>query len=202
MQTQKKKSNWASLLTALLTGAITIMNALVIDHCISKKSRLSYGTHVSQPFEKDSLQLRIYNLELLNDGDEMLEDIKGIIQFNGQQIMAYKLKGSPRLSIRDSLTTNGYSLRMDNLNPMEKLAMDFLVAGSPAPNGLPTVDIRARGISANDNGNWKNSKLPLSIVLLMALAIAISIHAFLLRYGATVKKGIVQLVKPLQKQGI
>jgi|GEM_PF-2439585 len=190
MQTQTGKSTGRIILTALVTGAITMVNTLLIDYCTSRKSSLSYCTQISQPFEKDSLQLRIYNMELLNDGDEMVEDIKGVIQFEQQQVVAFKLKGPPTLTIRDSLAANACNLSVASLNPLEKIAMNFLVAGTPAGSTLPLVDIRAKGISAIGKGcsAWKGRPFPLYAMLLVAVAMAAVVHAFLLGCWAAIKR--------------
>jgi hypothetical protein len=198
MQTQSRKTIGRSLLAAFITGAITVMNALVIDHCTSKKNSLSYYTHLSEPFEKDSVHLGIYHMELLNDGDEMVEDIKGIIQFEGQHIVAFKLKGSPTLNIRDSLAGSNYHLNLASLNPMEKLAMAFLVSGIPPSNGMPLVDIRAKGLKAlgRAGSSWSIRSVPLYAILLVAMVTAVTLHTFLASCWMAFKGRSSKSIKP------
>ncbi len=167
---QTTRSHWAAVaLHALLTTAVTILTTLVIDYCSSRSGHLSYGAQVSEPFDKDSLHLRTCQLELRNDGDAILEDIKGQVQFEGQQIVACKLKGTPAMGIQDSLAAHSYWLRLPFLNPMEKLAIAFLLSGGPAMPPPPLVDVRARGSTAvgRADGAWIGRPFPLYIVLLL-----------------------------------
>ncbi len=181
MKTQKANLG-PIVLSALVTGAITLVNTWLIDYCTSQKQHLSYCSHVSEPIEKDSVQLSIYHMELLNDGDDMLEDIKGVIQFNGQHIMAFKLKGSPTLNLQDSLAASSYNLKLAALNPMEKIALAFLVAGSPPGGKPPLVDFRAKGLSAinGPTTGWRLRHLPMQ--LLVAVITAVILTSLLTTY--------------------
>jgi hypothetical protein len=180
MEKQEKKKLLVTALSGLLGLGITIFSSLLVDYCTSKKSSLHYYAKLSDAFEKDSLQLRTCSLELQNDGDGMLEDIKGMVQFEGQHIMAYKLKGSPTLSITDSLVSNTYWLRLASLNPMEKLALNFLLSGSPTANKPPLIDFRARGISAVGDGG---RPLPVNaLFVLLGLVTAYLANLFITRF--------------------
>lgn len=176
METQKKAKLVKLMLSALLTSAITIMNTLLIDYCTISRNSLSYHAHLSEPVEKDSVQLRLYDLELQNDGDGMLEDIKGIVQFEGQRIVAFKLKGSPTLGIQDSLSDNAYRLRVASLNPMEKLAIAFLLSGNPPEGKKPLADFRAKGLTAKyrTGREWINH-LPILLIAGLLAAIMSSV---------------------------
>jgi len=171
---QTTKSHWAAVvLNALLTTVITILTTLVIDYCTTKSGRLSYQAQVSEPFDKDSLHLRTCQLELRNDGDAILEDIKGQVQFEGQQMVACKLKGTPAMGIQDSLAAHSYWLRLPFLNPMEKLAIAFLLSGGPDMPPPPVVHVRARGSTAvtGTGSTWPRRPLYLYIVLLMVATV-------------------------------
>ncbi len=162
---QQIKKTWGGLvLGALVTGAITIMYSLLMDYCTATRKSLSYTVQASGPVEKDSVQWRIYNMDLLNDGDATVEDIVGLIQFNNQRIAAYKFKGSPTLSIQDSISTNAYHIRIASLNRMEKLA-----------------DFRAKGLSAigRTSTGWRDRPFALHAVLLIAGSAAVTIIVFM-----------------------
>ncbi len=176
MKPQQKKRLLAVMLSALLTGAVTIMSSLLMDYLAAKKGNLSYRAQVSGTFDSDTVHLHICNLELRNDGDALLEDIKGMVQFDGQRIVAYRLQAPPALHLQDSVTASGYRLSIDFLNPAEKLAMAFLLSGRPAGQEPSLVDFRARGSSAvgSSPNTWFGRPLP-TYALLLALGLVAAI---------------------------
>ncbi len=179
------KNNWKTIIiSAVITGFITLLTTLAINYLSSKKSKLSYVTQTSIPFQKDSSNVRIYNLELLNEGEDIIENIKGQIKFKGQSITNYKLTNSPVLAIQDSLTIDSYQIQIASLNPAEKITMSFLIASSNQVDSLPKVDFRAKGLFANIKaaGETKEEELPLYKLLLFAISIAVALSSVLLAY--------------------
>src|SRR5688572_27605511 len=109
-------------LSALVTGIVTIAATLLINYISTKSNSLIYTTQESIPFIKDSSTVRILSLELINNGDDAVENISGFINFGNQRIENYKLNASPVLSFSDSLNKDGYRISLSSLNPNEKVS--------------------------------------------------------------------------------
>lgn len=164
------------LVSAVVTGLFTFLTTLLIDHYTTKQKRLVYDTQTSIPFQKDSLNVRIHNLELLNDGDEAIETIEGLVDFRDQQVAGYQVKGSPILSLQDSLTEHHYHIRLASLNPGERLTVTFLVSGTARVDSMPTISIRAKGLSGKEKRELgrNNGMPPYKLLLAIVLAVALS----------------------------
>ncbi len=174
-------NNWKVIIfSALITGVIAVLSTLIVNHFTSKKTKFTYLTQTSIPFQKDSLNVKIYNLDLINNGDAIIENIHGLIDFNNQQITDYKLKSAPVISIKDSLVKNKYNIVIQSLNPAEKITMSFLVSSPNKTDTLPKVNFRANGLSAELESESKNSTVPLYQPLLIGITIAVSLSSILL----------------------
>lgn len=179
----KEKNNWKSIIwSAIITGIITLLTTLGINYFSSKKTSLSYLTQTSISFQKDSLNVRIYNLELVNDGDEIVENINGQIEFDGQHITNYKLTNSPVLNITDTVLNNAYKVQISSLNPTEKVTMSFLISSPNQVDSLPIVDFRAKGLSGQlkNLGDSKEEGLSLVKLLFIAISLAVTLSSTLL----------------------
>ena len=163
------------LVSTVISGVFTFFTALLIDHYTTKQKRLQYDTQRSIPFQKDSLSLCIYNLELLNDGDELVDDIKGHIRFPGQQIAGYRFSGSPVLTMKDSIQQDRYQLFIGSLNPAEQVDVSFLITGTDPAENTPQVAFRAKGLTAIEkkDGGKRSYSSPLHKVLPAAIIVAI-----------------------------
>jgi hypothetical protein len=170
------------IISALVTGIITVLATLLLNYFSSKEKKLSYLAQTSIPFQKDSLNVRIYNLDLINEGDEVIENIKGLIQFNGQIVSDYKLEASPVLSIHDSLFKNKYEVSVASLNPSEKITLSFLISSPNQVDSLPKVDFRANGLSGKTKSvsDKKEEETPLYRILLLGMGFAVTLSSFLL----------------------
>ena len=181
----KERNNLKTILvSATVTGLFTFLTTLLIDHFTTKKRRLVYDTQTSMPFQKDSLNVRIHNLDLLNDGDEVIETIEGLVDFRDQTVTSYQVKGSPVLSMYDSLREHHYHLKLGSLNPGEKLTITFLVSGTARVDSLPTISFRARGISGEEKKDaGRGNGMPLYKVLLLAIFLAIVLSSTVIMIG-------------------
>jgi hypothetical protein len=170
------------IISAVVTGVITLLTTLVINYFTSKKNKLSYITQTSIPFQKDSLNVRIYNLDLINDGDEVIEGIKGVIKFDNQEISDYKLKSSPVLAIHDTLSDGKYEISIGSLNPSEKVTVSFLISSPNYIDSLPKVDFRAKGLSAKSEevSDKKDESSSFFYILLFGVLLALFPSSFLL----------------------
>jgi len=187
MKAQAKKKLAAVLLTALLTVAVTIMSSLLTGYFATKKGSLSYRAQVSGTFDSDTVHLHICNLELRNDGNALLEDVKGLVQFDGQRIVACRLQGPPAMGIQDSVAASSYQLSIAFMNPAEKLAMAFLLSGSPTGAEPSLVDFRAKGSSAvgsSTHDGWLGKPFPLYALLMVLLLVAAILLRALLQWLA------------------
>ena len=166
------------LVSATVTGLFTFLTTLLIDHYTAKQKRLLFDTQTSIPFQKDSLHVRIHNLELENDGDDAIEAIEGMVGFRGQHVSGYQVKGSPVLTMQDTLKGPDYHMRVSSLNPGEKVTFTFLVSGTAPVDSMPIIAIRAKGLSATEKKDaGRNSGMPLYRVLLLAILLAIALSS-------------------------
>lgn len=138
------------ILSAIITGVITILSTLGINYLTTKKTSLKYTVQESIPFEKDSNVVRILNVDLINKGDDPVENISGIIDFRNQQINDYRVELSPGLAYEDSILNSTYKILISSLNPEEKASFSYLLnnSNSVKTDSSRMISFRAKGLFA------------------------------------------------------
>ena len=172
----KESNNIKTIIaSAVVTGIITVLTTLGINHFTSKSNKLTYATQTSIPFQKDSLNVKILNIDLFNDGDEPVEDIYGLIQFNMEQISDYKVKALPTLTYRESIEKNTFKISITSLNPSEKVSVSFLLSSSGSLDSIPKINFRAKGIFAEEKEESKSEDKPSGLYRLILIAATLSV---------------------------
>lgn len=172
------------VISAIVTGIITVLTTLGINYFSSKQNKLTYSTQTSIPFQKDSLNVKILNIDLYNSGDELIENISGLIQFNNEQITDYKIKALPTLSYKETIDKKDFKLSVSSMNPAEKISISFLLSSPLSIDSIPKINFRARGLFAEEKAESDSEKesSPFNKILLIAATISVVISSLSLPF--------------------
>lgn len=179
------------IISAIVTGLITVLTTLGINYFSSKQNKLTYSTQSSIPFQKDSLNVKILNIDLYNSGDEPVENISGLIQFNNQQISDYKIKSLPTLSFKEVIEKNDFKLNITSLNPTEKISISFLLSSPLTIDSIPKINFRAKGLFAEEKNESEseNKSSPFNKIILIAATLSVFLSSLLLPFFRKHLKG-------------
>ncbi|MCP4262120.1 MAG: hypothetical protein GY774_32160 [Planctomycetes bacterium] len=91
-----RKINWRQILiTAIITGIITVISGVILFKIQEREPRLTYSTIDTIPFEGPNKVVGIYNVVLKNEGEKELKDVVCVVKINKSKIDQYKVSINP-----------------------------------------------------------------------------------------------------------
>ena len=149
--TDKSNFNFkAIMVSAIVSTAFTIIGALAISFLSNKAPALQYEILPVSYFKRDSIQLSIINIKVLNSGEKECEDVAMNIDF-GSKIKPndYSIqKSSSSIGIKQKFdsTTGKISYSTPYLNPKEQIVFTFLLNEVIDYKNVQ-VDLRSKGLN-------------------------------------------------------
>ncbi len=143
-----KKINWKKIIiTALMTGAVTIMAGMILFNLQTKKPKLVYDSPETSPFQGAGKNFAIYNVVISNTGGTNIEEVVGVVQFPDSFIDELKVTAPLSLNYSSNFIGDTLSIEIPNLNPTESISVSILVTSQSDMKNSPVVSVRGMGIS-------------------------------------------------------
>lgn len=143
--------NWKQILvSAFITAVFALIVGILLYNYQNSEPILSYTFYEGLPFEGDGGNIAIYSLVISNDGKKIIEDITANIEFSGGELEQIKVDNKDSININEIKNISTYSANILNMNPKERLKINFLVNEK---NGQkePSISIRGKGVKGLDS---------------------------------------------------
>lgn len=155
----QRRLNWSQiLLTALVTGVVTIVTGVILSKLQVHEPSLVYSTVETIPFAGQNQVVGIYQVSISNEGNKEVEEVDAFIRVIGAKIEQRRVSAAPTLAFSDELKTDSITLHFPRINPSETVQLSILAT---APAELPRrseVALRARGLSGKEKTNDEKEK--------------------------------------------
>ena len=143
----KRLNLWQILVTAVVTGVVTVGTGMLLFNLQDRAPRLTYATTDTVPFSGGTAFVGIYNIAIANDGTKEVEDVVFVIQIPGATIKQYRLLGSAAVSKEEVVTADTYTAKLSGLNPSEEASISILAESKSEMVKRPDVTLRAKGVT-------------------------------------------------------
>ena len=179
----KETSILRTILTALISIAVTVIGGLLLYYFQSKQPELIYKVDKILPFESQTQKLNIYHITIENTGNQIAEDVVCQIQITPATVKEYRVNSDAPIQIIDSVKKQDIDINTSSLNPKESYKVSILATSEGAFPDEPLVKIRAKGISGtekkidSENHDEKDSNFLLKL-LLEAASVATAMTLF------------------------
>lgn len=160
--------NWKSILvSALITGTVTVAAGLILFWMQSKEPRLVYNSILSEPFVEENYSRYIQQIDIVNSGDTFLENINFSITFSNARITNHGVKIEPTIPYSEEVDETFLKINVDNLNENESVRISLILIATESELIEPKISLRA----SNAKGQIKE-KGEKSEAFLIAIALA------------------------------
>jgi hypothetical protein len=147
----KRRLNWLQILvTAVVTGGVTIATGLILSHFQAREPYLVYSTTDTIPFLGHNQVLAIYQVSIGNEGKKAVEDVNCIINIPAAAIEQKRITADPALSYSESSTGDSLKLSFPLLNPSELVQVSILATAPTQLPNRPQVSLRGKGVSGQE----------------------------------------------------
>ncbi|HKQ06186.1 MAG TPA: tetratricopeptide repeat protein [Blastocatellia bacterium] len=161
---------WAEILiTALLTGVVTIVTGLITLRLQEREPRLVYSTADTLPFAGQNQVIGIYQLSISNEGKKEVEDVDCHVRVPDAAIGQKSISASPSINISDSVNGDTLKLHVAGLNPSETIQLSILATAQIYLPPRPEISLRGKGIPGTEKSIKENEK-PALLALVPAFA--------------------------------
>ena len=123
----KETSILRTILTALISIAVTVIGGLLLYYFQSKQPELIYKVDKILPFESQTQKLNIYHITIENTGNQIAEDVVCQIQITPATVKEYRVNSDAPIQIIDSVKKQDIDINTSSLNPKEsyKVSITF-----------------------------------------------------------------------------
>lgn len=142
-----------SILTALISIAVTVVGGLLLFYFQTKEPQLVYSFEKIPPFESQTEKLNIYHITIENSGDNVAEDIVCQVRILPAIVKEYRVNSETPIQFQDTLGKQEIDIKTSSLNPKESYRVSILATSNGSFPDEPNVKLRAKGI----NGSKKES---------------------------------------------
>jgi hypothetical protein len=156
----EKKINWQQILvTALITGIITVISGLIVFKFQEHEPKLTYSAIETIPFEGSNKVVGIYNVVLENEGKKDLKDVVCVVKISKSQIDQYKVSVNPANIHSETQKDDTLTVKLSGLNPSEEVTVSILASSQSTLPKRPEVALRAVGLTGTEkSSNGKDGK--------------------------------------------
>lgn len=143
-----KKINWFSIIiTAIITGAVTVGAGLVLSKLEKKEPILQYSIIETAPFSGNNQFVGVYHVTISNDGEKEVEKVLSTIAIPGAKIDNKNVLAKPTITFSDKMLGDTFSIDIPLLNPAENVQISILASSQKKLPKFPDVSLRAKGLS-------------------------------------------------------
>ena len=142
---EERRLGWKQIvITAIITGVITVGAGIFIDQIQAREPLLTYSVEGGIPFEGPLENIAIYNVKIENDGKKVVEDVVCQLSFTEATIQQGRVILEPSITKNENISGNSYRLELPNLNPGESAALSVLVSSREQRPSLPEISLRGK----------------------------------------------------------
>ena len=180
----EKKINWQQILvTAVITGIITVISGVILFKIQEHEPKLTYSAIETIPFEGSNKVVGIYNVVLKNEGEKDLKDVVCVVKINKSQIDQYKVSVNPANIHSETQKDDTLTVKFAGLNPSEEATVSVLASSQSTLPKRPEVALRSVGLTGTEkSSNAKDGKLKDLLVTVVGGVVA-TLLLFLLITG-------------------
>lgn len=146
----KRINLWQILVTAVVTGLVTVGTGMLLFNLQARAPRLTYSTTDTVPFSGGTAFVGIYNIAIANEGTKEIEDVVCVVKVPGATIKQHRLLASAAVSKDEVVTGEEYTARLSGLNPAEGASISILAESSTEMAKQPEVTLRAKGVTGSE----------------------------------------------------
>ena len=173
--------NWKQILvTALITGIITVGAGMLINHFQTREPRLVYSAEDTLPFEGPLENLAIYHVKIENSGKKIVEDVVCQLSFSTGIIQQNRVVLEPSITANEIVSDSVYRLELPNLNPGESAASSILVSSKDQLPDRPEISLRSKGVTGVEASEKIGSGLNWIVIVLSTITMFAATY-FLIR---------------------
>jgi hypothetical protein len=168
---EEKRINWVQIIvTAVITGVITIIAGMILFNLQTKKPKLTYQVPETSPFQGTGQNFAIYNVSLSNSGGTAINSVIGVIQVPNSSLSDMRISAPSSLKYTTSIVKDMLTLEIPNLNPSDTLSISILATSQSVMPQSPDVSVRGAGITGEPVVSLaSNSVLNEAWILIVAL---------------------------------
>lgn len=157
----EKKINWQQILvTAVITGIITVISGIILFKIQGHEPKLTYSAIETIPFEGSNKMVGIYNVVLKNEGEKDIKDVVCVVKIDKSQIDQYKISVNPANIHSETQKDDTLTVKFVGLNPSEEATISLLASSQSTLPKRPDVALRSSGLTGIEkSSNTKDGKL-------------------------------------------
>lgn len=177
---EEKRSIWKQVVvTAIITGIITVGGGLLINHFQAREPHLAYSIEDAIPFEGLFENIAIYNTKIENDGKKVVEDVVCQLSFSEAIIQQTRVVLEPSITKKESIVNGSYRLELPNLNPGEHALISVLVRSSEQLPPRPEISLRGKGVTGVEASEDKKRGANWVIIVMATITTYAALSSFL-----------------------
>jgi hypothetical protein len=150
----KRLNPWQILLTALVTGVVTVGTGMLLFKLQTRAPKLTYSTSETVPFSGGTAFVGIYNVDITNEGSKEVEDVVCVVRVPMATIKQHNLSVSAAISKEEGVGVGEYTVKLSGLNPSEAASISVLAESGTELPRRAEVTLRAKGVTGSEkSGN-------------------------------------------------
>ena len=162
--------NWKSILvTAVVTGAVTVVAGQILLWTQSKEPRLIYNSVLSEPFVEENYSRYIQQIDIVNSGDTFLENINFSIEFSNARIANHSVKIEPTIIYSEEVDEKFLQINVNSLNEGETVRISLILIATESELVEPEISLRANNAKGQIKDKGEKSEV---FIIVIALASA------------------------------
>lgn len=134
----------------LIPILVTVVAGILLYNILKPDASLIYYIEDTFPFEDNSENFSIYHINIVNDGDEFIEDVTCHISFGYSVIKKYNVNADPTITYEGSIVDDSYHLKIPNLNSGENVSIAIFASSKKKTLSPPKVLLRGKGITGDE----------------------------------------------------
>lgn len=186
---------WQILITAIVSGVITIGASMAVFKLQESEPKLTYSDTKTIPFAGSNGVIGIYGIKIANDGKKYVSDVVCVVRIPNSKIDQFQVSVSPANQHSEQVTGDTFMMKLSGLNPLEEAGISILVSANQTLPDQPEITLRATGINGTSRDSTQQeesgfSKLFPALVGLLGglitlfLSLSGRIGSFSARHGA------------------
>jgi len=192
---EKNSSNISKLVfAAIISSFFTIITSFVFYYFTTKEPFLKYEVQQISNFKKDSNQITIIKVKIINDGKKECEGVTFNPCFGDSNCIVdcvfERIPGSIVINKMIDSSSKKILYFIPYLNPHEQIFCTFLVKRIIDEEHVD-IDLRSKGINGVRSGQSKNGVIVLLfLVIIITLCLTIGLIAYIIFYQRKIIKNL------------
>ncbi|MFH0020545.1 hypothetical protein ACFZAC_02940 [Pseudomonas fluorescens] len=173
----------STIITAVLTGLITVVGSLLTYWVTNSKPELIYTLNGGPSLKTNEGAKRIYVVEVKNSGEKEISQAFIHLSLATGVFSETASQASPGVKINEEKSERQIELRADSLNPNDTISISFITIQT-AISSDPEIAVRAKGVNAK-NQTQKDKEDPwdkYSAIFALIAAFAVFISNYIISF--------------------